>query len=108
VAQQGSPIPTPNYAPHAAAHLLAVAWRISAWNATRFAFGIKNSEPHTQPVGLLAYITAPLFFRNLLVQNESYAHTPSLVATPSAMHLSTGVTWLVNFRCIPKNVILTS
>jgi hypothetical protein len=25
VAQQGSPIPTPNYAPHAAAHLLAVA-----------------------------------------------------------------------------------
>ena len=84
---RGSPTPTPT--PRHTRRRTSLPLPEGLRHATRFDFEIKNCDSHTQPVGLLAYITAPLFFRILLVHNDSYAHTPSRVATPSAMNLST-------------------
>ena len=64
----------------AAAHLLAVAWRTSAWNSRRFDFGINNCEYNTQGVGLLAYITALLLvfkiYLKIYLCKISHTRTP--------------------------------
>ena len=83
------PHPDPNYAPHAAARLLAVAWRTSAWNATRF--GLRHRElPDPLVASWLSRLhNAFLVFSYLLVvKNEAFAHTPSLVAHPQLCILS--------------------
>ena len=92
VAQQ--PHPDPNYAPHAAVHLLAVAWRTSAWNATSFDFfGIENCPTHTQPVGVLAYIISSLILVIYFCEYWSFRAHPIPSGTPPAMHLSTESQW---------------
>jgi hypothetical protein len=64
------------------------------WQA-RHDFRIKNCQPHTQPAGFLAYMTALPFLKLFvfyLSQNEAFAHTQSRVTHPQLCILVPDIT----------------